>query len=128
LPYLRPGVVSYHTATKQVQHDYPCIEDGVAGVAVKQKEQSWTLGIANRNIVLVGEDFAIIHKGQVQVPTSLLTASKGDPVYITVADNTLSTSSGGGKVPFGRVMAVAGGREGTPTGFLRIDMDARDAV
>lgn len=129
MPYLRPGVIHYAVATKQVQHDYPCIEDGVAGVAIKQVEQSWQLGIANRNIVAVGESFAIAHTGVTQVPSSLLaTAAKGDPVYITPATNALTKTgpASATNVPFGRVIGIAGDNRGTPTGFIRIDMSARD--
>lgn len=131
MPYLRPGVISYHVATKQVQHDYPCIEDGVAGVAIKQVEQSWQLGIANRNIVQIGESFAIAHQGETQVPSSLLAGGvKGSPVYINTADNTLTITgpASATKIPFGRVTSVAGDRRGTPTGFVRIDMNGRDNI
>lgn len=129
MPYLRPGVVSYHVATKQVTHGNPTTEDHIAGVAVKQQEQSWTLGIANRNIILVGEALAIIHKGQTQIPASLVTTpAKGDPLFITEADNTLTKTTAAGKLPFGRITEVAGGNRGVPTGFIRVDMDARDGV
>lgn len=121
--------MSYHVATKQVTHGNPCIEDGKGGVAVKQQEQSWTLGIANRNVVSIGESFAILGKGVVQIPASLLGgATKGAAVYIATADNTLSSTSGGGKVKYGVVDSLAGDNRGTPTGFIRIDLDARDSI
>jgi hypothetical protein len=132
MPYLAPGVVSYHVATKQVTHGNPCIEDGVAGVAVKQQEQSWTLGIANRQVIAVGESFAIIHQGVVQIPSSLLaSAAKGDAVYITPATNALTRNTppaSATNVAYGRVVNVAGDNRGTPTGFIRIDLSARDNI
>lgn len=131
MPYLRPGAISYHVATKQVQHNYPCIEDNSAGVAIKQVEQSWTLGIANRAVIGVGEAFAIAHKGETQIPTSLLPgATRGAAVYIQPADNVLSLTgpASGTKIPFGRVTGIAGDRRGVPTGFVRIDMDQRDTI
>lgn len=129
MPYLRPGVVSYHVATKQVTHDFPCVEDNVAGVAVKQAEQSWTLGIANRAVIAIGESFAILHKGQTQILASLLAgATKGAAVYIKIVDNTLALAGGAGFLPYGRVISLAGDNRGTPTGYLRIDLDARDSI
>jgi hypothetical protein len=129
MPYLTKGRVGYHTATKQVTHGYPCSEDHEAGVAVKQKEQSWELGIANRAVVAVGEQFAILKKGETQIPASLVSSpAKGDPLFILEADNTLSKTTGAGKLPFGRITSVAGDNRGTPTGFIRVDMDARDSI
>lgn len=129
MPYLRPGVISYHVATKQVVHGNPVVEDGVAGVAIKQQEQSWTLGTANRNVIGVGESFAIAHQGVAQVAASLLAgATKGQSVYINTTNNALSATGGANLVPFGRVIELAGGNRGVPTGFLRIDMNARDGI
>lgn len=129
MPYLRPGVVSYHVATKQVVHGNPTTEDHVAGTAVKQQEKSWTLGTANRDRVEIGEPFAILHKGEAQIPASLVSApAKGDPIFITEADNTLTKTTAAGKLPFGRIISIAGDNRGTPTGFIRIDMDARDSI
>lgn len=129
MPYSRPGYVSYHVATKQVTHGNPCIEDGIPGVAIKQQEQSWTLGIASRNVIAVSESFAILDKGVVQIPASLLGgATKGMAVYIATADNTLSNTAGGGKVKFGVVDSLAGDNRGTPTGFIRVNLDMRNTL
>src|SRR3954467_1867064 len=113
MPYLRPGVISYHVATKQVVHGNPCIEDGMAGVAIKQQEQSWQLGIANRQVIGVGESFAISHKGETQIAGTLLPgATRGQAVYIVPATNVLTTTgpASGTAIPFGRVTALAGDR------------------
>ena len=116
-------------ATKQVNHGDPSIENGFAGIAVKQQEQSWTLGIANRAVIGVGERFAIIHKGQVKVRATLLAgAALGDSVQIVPATNALTrnTALSATSVAYGRVAGVPGDNRGTPTGFVVVDMDARD--
>lgn len=129
MPVLTPGIISYHTATKQVTHGAPTVEDGVAGVAIKQQEQSWTLGIANRNVVQVGESFAIAHKGQTLVLASLIgTPAKGDPLYIKLTDNSFVKVVTAGYVPFGRIITMAGDKRGTPTGYVVVDMDSRDTL
>lgn len=129
MPYLRPGVVHYSVATKQVVHGNPCIEDNIAGIAIKQQEQSWQLGIANRNVVAIGEPFAICHKGQTKIAASLIASpAKGDPLYIRLTDNTFVKTPTAGYVPFGRIMSLAGDNRGTPTGFVIVDMDARDTL
>lgn len=129
MPPLAPGVVSYHTATKIVNHGDPTSEDHVAGIAIKQQEQSWTLGIANRAQVGSGEAFAIVHKGQVLVRAALITTpAKGDPLFITEADNTITKTTAAGKLPLGRIMSLAGDNRGTPTGFVVVDLDARDSI
>lgn len=129
MPTLAPGVVSYHVSTKVVNHGDPTVEDHIAGIAVKQKEQSWTLGTANRQQIASGEAFAIIHKGQVSVRSALLAApAKGDPVFITEATNALGKVTGAGIIPFGRVVSLAGDNRGTPTGIMIVDLDARDSI
>lgn len=131
MPYARPGIISYHVATKQVTHGNPAVEDNMAGIAIKQQEQSWTLGIANRQNIAIGEAFAIIHKGVCQIAASLLAgATKGAAVYIVPTTNalTLTGPQSGTAIAFGRVASLAGDNRGTPTGFLRIDMDQRDTI
>jgi len=129
MPYDVPEKIDYHTATKQVTHGNPSVEDNSAGIAIKQQEQSWTLGVANRNVIAIGEKFAIKKKGGAQIPASLVSSpAKGDPLYIATADNTLSKTSGSGKVKFGVITSVPGDNRGTPTGFIRVDLDARDQI
>src|SRR4051794_20412152 len=113
MPYNRPGNIFYTRATKAVLHGRPTIEEGVAGVAVKQKEAAYGAAIADLDRVLVNEDFAIICKGIVQVP-EVAGFAVGDMVHITVADNTLTETSAAGTRVFGRVVEIEGER-GTPT-------------
>lgn len=124
-----PGVKHYSTSTKVVLHGDPTVEDTIAGVAIKTTEQSWTLGLANRNQIAIGEPLTIEHKGAPLVRAALISSpAKGDPLWITIADNTLTKTTGGGKVPFGKITSVAGDNRGTPTGYVVVDLDARDSI
>lgn len=129
MPQHGPGVMHYSVATKQVTHGDPTVEDHMAGIAYKQQEKSWTLGSAGRDVIAVAESFAIAHKGQWFVRAALITTpAKGDPLFITEVDNTLSKTTAAGKVPFGRIVSLAGDNRGTPTGYVVVDLDARDGI
>lgn len=125
MPYVRPGKIYYATATKDVNHGAPVIENNIPGVAIKQKAPAFGIGPqTNPALVLIatGEQFAIETKGIVEVPvTGISSPAKGDAVYITAADNTLSKTASGNQ-KFGRIVELAGQR-GTKTGFCRIDLD-----
>lgn len=125
MPYSRPGKDFYYTATKAVQHGAPVVEAGITGVAIKQKAAPFGTGPAD-NVALsrveVGEDFAILVKGIVQVPF-VSTSVKGDPIYIVAASNAL-TKTASANVKYGVVVEVQGQR-GCPTGFMRVDLDLK---
>lgn len=125
MPYSRPGKDFYFTATKAVQHGAPVTEAGITGVAIKQKAAPFGTGPAS-NVALsrveIGEDFAILVKGVVQVPF-VSTSVKGDPIYIIAASNTL-TKTASGNVKFGVVVEVQSQR-GTPSGLMRVDLDLK---
>jgi Uncharacterized conserved protein (DUF2190) len=128
--YNRPGTRYYvNAATKAVLHAAPVVEDNVVGVAQKQKQPLSSVGIGgapNPQInIPVGEAFAIVCKGIVQVPY-VATAAKGTPIYITATNNTLSLTAAG-NVKYGRVVEIQGQR-GTPTGFMRVDLDSKDSI
>lgn len=130
MPYERPGERYYPAAaTKAVNHGDPTIEDGVAGVAIKQQPAPFGTGLGAAIItqVQVGEDFVIDTKGIVEVP-AVGGAGKGDPVWITIADNTLVAADPGGGLgaKYGRVYELAGERD-TPTGKMRVNLDAKDS-
>ena len=73
----------------------------------------------------IGEPFALITKGVVQIPTPA-GAVKGTNVTITTAGNVVATTApGAGVLKFGKVVEVAGER-GTPTGMVRVDLDKKD--
>ena len=130
MPVNRPGLMKYVTATKAVDHGKPCVESGIVGVAVKQKvvPSGAASGSAQKNIG-IGEQFAIISKGLVQVPV-VGSPVKGTPVYMTAATNAL-TLTGPAAPPttlkFGMVTELPGER-GCPAGFMRVDLDAKDAI
>ena len=116
--------MKYLTATKAVNHGLPCVESGMVGVAIKQKALGVGAGsgIPQKQIG-IGEAFVIINKGVVEV-ANLITAVKGSAIYIVTATNLL-TLVATGNVKFGRCVEVAGTR-GTPTGMMRVDLDAKD--
>jgi predicted RecA/RadA family phage recombinase len=129
MPYNRPGRSYPTVATQAWVHGLPCIEQGVPGVAVKQQEPGFGIGPAFTGVtpnvafkaIAIGEKFLIIDKGIVQVPT-VAGFAKGDTIYITTAGVLTETASGNSK--FGKVVEVAGER-GTPTGYVRIDLDLK---
>lgn len=117
--------MKYVTATKAVWHGYPATESNFVGVAVKQKAPSAGAGSGTpQHQIAVAEQFALITKGVVQV-LNVSGAAVGDAIYIVVADNTLTKTSGS-NVKFGQVTALAG-TQGTPAGYMRVDLDAKDS-
>ena len=130
MPYNRPGDIEYATNSSggNLTHGQPVIQSNWVGVAIKQKAPAWDAAPAAGATIANGEDFAIIVKGIVQVPNTgsgVAAAVRGDAIYITSA-NALTTTSAG-NTAYGRVADTAGVR-GTPTGYVRIDLDARDSL
>ena len=127
MPVNRPGAMKYVTATKLTLHGAPCAESGIVGVAVKQKAARSGAGSGTpQKEIAIGERFAIINKGIVEVAVA---ATKGQPVYLTAATNALTTTGPGAPpttLKFGMCVEIAGER-GTPTGKVRVDLDAKDA-
>jgi hypothetical protein len=135
MPYNRPGNIFYTTCTRVVAHGAPTVEKGIAGVAIKQNEPPFgtAFGAGLKN-VLVGEKFALIVKGVVQVP-ELAGAVAGDLVHVTTADGTLTETPGAGTRTLGRVIETdtpAGGDRGVdrgiPSGLMRVDLDQKIAT
>lgn len=126
MPVERPGAGYYAVATKVVNHNAPVTEDGVVGVAVKQKAVAWDAGLAGRQQIAIGESFHIRTKGIRQVPF-VSGAVKGSMVWIVKASNALVLAAPGAGLgyKYGQVMEVQGQR-GTPTGFMRVDLDLKD--
>lgn len=129
MPYSRPGYMKYVTATKAVLHGALATESQFVGVAVKQKAPSAGAGSGTpQKQIEIGEAFALISKGEVQV-AAVGGIVKGDPVYINATNNAVTEAdpgAGNGR-KVGRCTAVAGER-GTPTGFMRVDLDAKDTL
>lgn len=134
--YERPGKAAYVVATKQVTHGNPATESGFVGIAVKQHANPVYNGLADVQIIKVGEQFLIRTKGICQVDCrsgapgiAIAALAKGAGVWINPADNTLkTTSNSGANLPYGRVIETPGDNRGVPQGFLRIDRDQKDTL
>jgi hypothetical protein len=132
MPYNRPGQIFYTTNASggNIAHNSPVLSGGRVGVAIKQKATDPTAGLVNPAQIANGEAFAMVVKGVVQVPvTGITSPAVGDPVYIVASSNALTKTAGtgGANKPFGRITELAGTR-GTPTGQVRIDLDAKDSI
>jgi hypothetical protein len=127
MPYERPGQGHYTTATKATTHGALVVEDSVVGIAIKQKAVSWQAGLAAQNQIGIGEAFHIRTKGVRQVPF-LAGSVKGTSLYIITATNVLTASAQTAPTGYkvGKVVEVQGQR-GTPTGFMRVDLDLKDS-
>lgn len=115
-------------ASVAVQHKAPAADDGWAGIAFKTKTVDiGTTLKANLQTIAVNEAYNLQVKGEWEIANTGITgAVKGDLVYITDADNSLSLSAGAGKRVLGKVTAVAGERA-LPAGRLRIDLTQKVA-
>lgn len=125
--YDRPGARFYTVATKAVQHGAPCTEENVSGTAIKQKAPGATAALSTHQTIAIGEAFAIKNKGIVEVP-AVAGVIPGDTVWINATNNVLTEADpgvGNGR-KYGRCVEVAGDR-GTPTGRMRVDLDAKDS-
>ncbi len=128
MTYERPGQGHYSAATKITNHGAPCVEDSIVGVAIKQKASKWDAGLVGRNQVAIGEQFHIRTKGIRQVPF-VTGAVKGSAIYIVTATNalTLTAQTAPTGYKYGKVVEVQGQR-GTPSGFMRVDLDQKDSI
>lgn len=135
----------YTTATAAHRHGDPVTEDGVVGVAVKQRGVASDQGLGSvaagftSQIIGVGEKFAIISKGIVQFYNTTngrsggpaLAAVKGSTVYMTIATGalTLTGPASATVARFGRVVEVpAQDGRSVPTGMIRVDLDKKDGL
>jgi hypothetical protein len=131
MPKNRPGRIKYVTATKTTTHGNPCVEVNFCGVAVKQVPPSWSTAYSAQQTIAIGEKFAIIAKGIVEVDSAIAGLSgavKGDTVWINNTNNALTLTdpgSGNGR-KYGRVAGLAGERGGA-SNRLRVDLDSKDS-
>jgi hypothetical protein len=137
MPYERPGAGVYVTATKATPHNGPATENGLVGIAVKQKTISWTAAFSEHQTptIAIGEQFHIRTKGIRQVSTAgqgpgFSAAAKGTAVYIRPADNSLRVEPDAATtdIPFGRIVEVVADNRGVPAGKVRIDLDQKDTI
>lgn len=96
-PAIAPGVIHKATATKEVLHGAPCIEDHFPGLAFKTKQEPWA-GVTSTDLqtIAVGEDFNIVGGGKAMGVAKPGGAAVGDPVWINEATNALSLSDTAG--------------------------------
>ncbi len=129
MPYNRPGPGVYvQNGGTPIQHGTPQVSaGGFVGVAVKQKVRAWSDAYSIQAQIDANENYYLITKGVVQVgnqDAGIAASAKGTALYIIVATGVLTTTTGTPK--FGRIVAIAGER-GTPTGKIRVDLDAKDS-
>lgn len=137
--YERPGRGVYVTATRALVHGDLVVQGGYAGSAIKQAAYAADSARGpGRQSIAIGERFFLRTKGVAEVMTGtglqgngVAAATVGTTIFI--ADGTgadahglLFTATAAGRVKLGRVYSIPG-IHGTPTGRLRIDMDAKDS-
>lgn len=127
MPYNRPGRGVYVTnnGTTRVNGD-PVALNNIVGVCIKQKAPVPPSLPVDAKTIQAGEDFFIVAKGIVQVP-SVGGAVKGDAIYIDTTSSALFGVTAAGRVPYGRVVELAGSR-GTPVAKMRVDLDLKDSI
>lgn len=130
MPKNRPGRIKYVTATKACVHGDLVVENGIVGVAVKQQSPAWNAAFATVKNISIGENFALINKGIVEVPLTAIAGgapTKGVPVYIVPASNAVTLTATAGNSPVGRVAELASERGGRST-HVRIDLDDKGDI
>lgn len=131
MSYERPGRGVDLTANAVLTHGKPHWQDGMMGVPIKQDNPKSLDSLASRVQIQSGVKYFLRQKGVCEVKQAdhagLAGATIGGTVYITTANDNLVLVDTAGTVPFGRVQALAG-QFGTPTGFIRINMDNKDSV
>jgi hypothetical protein len=123
MPAERPGKAKYVTNSSggNIQHGAAVLQSGFAGQAIKVKAPDPTAALVNPAQIANGEDFIVRDKGE-HLFAAYSGAAQGDAVYITSGNVLTKTATSNSK--FGRTTAIAGVR-GTPTGQVRIDLEAR---
>jgi hypothetical protein len=131
MPYERPGRGVDLTANAQLTHDKPHYQDGMVGVPQKQDNPKSLDSLASRTLIASGVKYFLRLKGVCQVKQAdhagLAGATIGAAVYIATANDALVLTDTAGTLPFGRIVSLSG-QHGTPTGFVRINMDLKDNV
>lgn len=138
--YERPGRGLYLNATAAIPHGDLTVERNMVGSAIKQQAyDSDSARGPGRKLIAIGERFFLRTKGVCEAETgtgkqgaAVAAAAVGDAIFIATgagadARGTLHAAAAAGRVKLGRVHAVPG-VHGTPTGILRVDMDAKDTI
>jgi hypothetical protein len=119
-----PGV--HVTAAAQRADDVLVTDDGFAGLAVKQSQPSPVTTLpANFQVIASGEKYFILDSGEVDVVIPAgLNPVKGDTLFITIADQTISKVAAAGKLKLGKVRYI-GPERGLPSDMMTVGFDAR---
>lgn len=129
MPYHRQTHGVYVTnGGSTITHGTPQKSGNYVGVAQKQKARAWSDGYSVQTTIDATEPYFLLTKGIVEVVNTgsgVSAAVKGDPIYIT--SGNLLTTTATANFPYGRVFEVAGSK-GTPTGKVRIDLDAKTSA
>lgn len=127
MTYSRPGKGTHvvNSTGAAIAHGSSQALSGFVGVVIKQKAQRWSDGFVTPITIANGEKCWMITKGIVQVPF-VAGFAKGDPVYIIPATGVL-TETATNNFKFGKVIEVVGDGRSVPSGFVRIDLDAKDS-
>jgi hypothetical protein len=128
MPYnAEPGNVAYVVAPRQWTHGQLAAiaaaagTGGICGTVVKQQTPAADAARATRNIVASGEACLLLIDKTVEAPAaSLPGVVKHQLVWISTADDSLSTATGTGKIILGKVEALPGER-GCPSDKVRIN-------
>lgn len=137
MSYERPGSALRVTAGVDVMHGQLASDDGHVGRVVKTETPGADTTRAERPLVSAGEAYNTRPRGVAEVKIvstasagvaawDLTGIAKGALVYITDATNALAAAGGAGLRVAGKVTHLAG-EQGTPTGFIRIDLEQKTA-
>lgn len=129
MPYnAEPGDVAYVVAPRQWTHGQVGAiaagagTGGICGTVVKTQTPAADTVRASRNIVAVGESCLLLISKVAEVLASALPGvTKHQLVWISTADDSLSTAAGAGKIILGKVASLPGER-GTPSTLVRINL------
>lgn len=127
MAYERPGSAVRVTAGVDVRHGAPAADDGHVGRAIKTEtpKSDGSVSRANRNLIVAGEGYNLRVRGVMEVPnTNLPGIAKGALVYIDPDDNVIGPAQAGNNVVLGKVTHLPG-EQGTPTGFVRVDLEQK---
>jgi hypothetical protein len=140
MPEVRPGEVHYAKrggAAPTIKHGQPILQDGFAGIALKQQAYpaGTGLGAAAITDIVANENYIVQIKGRVYIAQTVtglvggtaLAMAKGDTLYVSDAGVVAKTGPVSATVAkLGRVTEVAPER-GVGAGMARVDLDARDS-
>jgi hypothetical protein len=109
MPELRPGFAHYAIATRTILHGSPVVQDGIAGIAVKQGVAPGGTGLGSSliNTIQVTERYVIWTAGEAVLDNPGDALEPGDAVYVS-ADGDLWPLAGVNEVQRITVVGTGG--------------------